>query len=237
MTRNLSADRLAALLHTNPYSPEHLLDELSLHLEFESCLKQNVGVAVPFTLRTHTLLVMECYEKYFANLPSVVGQERAWFRLFLALHDIGKPSAIEAGDKDWQHRFTVDVLLRTRAFYPVSQTEFDDWIALVNGDPLGAYLKGLRTAAETGALIRAMAGRSSCEFSVFCRKLIIYYQCDVSAYTHRAKLMGALDGLFEWDSDGEICFDDRREILVFSSRIRELLGALGADDFNIGDFT
>ncbi|MBP9733469.1 MAG: hypothetical protein KBD07_03740 [Candidatus Omnitrophica bacterium] len=237
MTRHLSADRLAVLLHSSPYFPDDLLNELSLDLEFEGHLNQNVGVVVPFTLRVHTLRVMECYEKHFARRPKVVAQERAWFRLFLALHDIGKPLAIEAGDKDWQHRFTVEILRRTRSFYPVSNIEFNDWIALVNGDPLGAYLKGLRSADEAGELIRAMAAQSSLEFSDFCRRLMIYYQCDVSAYTRRAKLMGALDGLFDWDSDGEIRFDEQRGILVFSSRIRELLGALGTADFNIGELT
>jgi hypothetical protein len=233
MSQDISPQRLSAIAFARWIVPGALLDELSLSREFLGYLNANVGVQQSFTLRAHTLCVMDCFEKHFAQRPGLDARERGLFRLFLALHDIGKPLAIKAGDKRWQHRFTVDILMRTRGFYPVNDAEFADWIALVDGDPLGAYLKGEMGAAAAGEQVRKMASRSSLPFTEFCRRLMMYYQCDVSAYTRRAGLMGALDGLFEWDASGEIRFDPERELLVFAPRVSALLAGLAPDDLKI----
>ncbi len=233
MPQDISPDRLSSIVFARWIVPAAVLDELSLDRKFLGHLNANVGVQQSFTLRTHTLRVMDCFEKHFAQLPRLGARERGLFRLFLALHDIGKPLAIEAGDKRWQHRFTVDLLARTRDRYPVTDAEFTDWIALVDGDPLGAYLKGEVGAAAAGEQIRRMASRSSLPFAAFCRRLVVYYQCDVSGYTRRAGLMGALDGLFEWDASDEIRFDRESELLVFSPRVQALMAGLASEDLKL----
>jgi hypothetical protein len=233
MPQDISRDRLNSIVYARWVVPAEVLEELSRSREFLRHLNTNVGVQQSFSLRIHTLRVMDCFEKHFAQSPLLDARHRGLFRLFLALHDIGKPLAIEAGDKRWQHRFTVDLLKRTRDRYPVTDDEFADWIALVDGDPLGAYLKGETGAAEAGVQIRRMASRSSLPFAVFCRRLMTYYQCDVSGYTRRAGLMGALDGLFEWDESDEIRFDPVSQLLVFAPRVQVLLAGLSSDDFAI----
>lgn len=224
--------RIESLIFTPRFSPDALLDALEAIPELSAHWSVNVGVHAVFTLRTHTLRVLDCHEQHFARRPQADPRSVGCFRLFLALHDIGKPLAIAAGDKNWQHRFTVDLLRRTRTAYPVTDVEFGDWIALVDGDPIGAYLKGDLPPRETGALIRTMAGRSSLSFGAFCHRLTVYYQCDASAYTRRGGLMNVLDDLFEWDARGEIAFDEQAGALRFSARVSEKLRALGREGYD-----
>lgn len=224
----ISPQRLDSMMRSRWLLPGALLDELGRHPDFGAALRAPVGVQVSFTLRTHTLRVLDCYEKHFAQRPGVSRRERGLFRLFLALHDIGKPLAIEAGDKRWQHRFTIDLLRQTRASYPISDREFADWIALVDGDPLGAFLKGEIEAAPAADTIRKMAARSSCAPGDYFKQLVMYYQCDVSSYTRRAGLMKTLDGLFEWEGQtDEIAWDEEAGLLKFSEAVKKRMAGFG----------
>lgn len=229
------AERLRPLLRSRWTNPEEFLNELESDDRFAAAFGANVGVQAVFTLRAHTLAVMRCYEVHFAGNPRLDPAERGWFRLFLALHDIGKPQAIEAGDKRLQHRFTTDFLRRTRELYPVTDADFDEWIALVDGDPVGAYLKREIPLREAVIQIRGMAGRSRLMPGEFYRRLIEYYQCDVSAYTRRSGIISALDGLFVWEKDrDEIRKDERGKILKFSERIGREMDELEEAVMKIG---
>lgn len=230
MTTSISPVRLEKIIRSRWVLPDTILDELAQNPDFVSALRANVGVLQVFTLRTHTLSVMNCYEKYFAPMSDADPRARGLFRLFLALHDIGKPLAIEAGDKRLQHRFTVDLLRQTRASYPVTDREFEDWIALVDGDPVGAYLKGEISDETAADLIRHMAARSSLTPAAFYRQLIVYYQCDTFAYTHQTGLIGILDGLFVWNREkDEVAFDASTNLLQFSDPVQKRLSRIAPE--------
>ncbi len=117
---------------------------------------------------------------------------------------------------------------KTRNCYPVTDREFADWIALVDGDPLGSFLKNEVGAEEAADTLRAMAARSSLGKEDFLKQMTVYYQCDVSAYTRRAGIMGALDGLFDWDQNtDEIAFDEEAGLLRFSEAVKRRLSVFG----------
>jgi hypothetical protein len=196
--------------------PARVLEELSRDPECLEAYSTHVGVHHAFTLRTHTICVLDCYERHFAQRSGLNPSERSAFRLFLALHDIGKPRAILAGNKRWQHRFTVDMIRSRRQSWPVDDLEFGNWMALVDGDPVGAYLKHEVELSEAASAARSMMARSSLTPKAFWKTLLTYYQCDVSAYTRRGGIMNSLDGLFEWDAAGEILMDDLSGLLRFS---------------------
>lgn len=215
------------MLRTRWLLPEAVVEELAKNRDFAAALRTNVGLRESYTLRSHTLSVMDCYEKHFAQIPDTDARSRGLFRIFLALHDIGKPRAIEAGDKRFQHRFTVQMMRQTRGSYPVTDREFEDWIALVNGDPIGGFLKGEVTPDAATDEIRRMAARSSLPAERFLRQLLVYYQCDVSAYTSRTGRTGILDDLFEWRVPGvEIKLDPASGLLKFSDKVQAQMDQL-----------
>lgn len=69
-----------------------------------------------YSLQDHTELVLKYYDKYFPR-PIVIGLiVMDSFRIFLALHDIGKAPAYLSGNKNDQAKYTMDLFsdIRTR---------------------------------------------------------------------------------------------------------------------------
>ena len=59
----------------------------------------DVGVWEGYTLKEHTLMVLNQYEKYFGDKKLPGNLDHRVMRVALALHDIGKPEAVKIGSK------------------------------------------------------------------------------------------------------------------------------------------
>ncbi len=112
------------------------------------------------------------------------------FRLFLALHDIGKPFTADQSDTREQYYHTRIIFSKkSRETYGFSQEDMDLILKLVDGDPLGRFFKGMqhnRTAEELipqtlEELRRMHEGEFSFPFPDFFHLLTIYYQSDISS--------------------------------------------------------
>jgi hypothetical protein len=136
------------------------------------------------------------------------------------LHDIGKPIAIQHGDKRRQHQFTYAVIKRLGPSSPFGAHL--DWIlAVTSRDPLGDYLKNWTHIDAGSRAIREMASKSRMSLKDFFWSLVIYYQVDTSAYTSDAGANPFLDYLFEFERDKQrILFDEELGILRFADETR-----------------
>jgi len=95
---SLSKIELDEVLDNPDYTPEALISlfERDLSKEYNA----DSGVREKYSIKRHTLMVMGQFEKYFGRCELPAGVTKNFFRVFLALHDIGKSRAIkETGDK------------------------------------------------------------------------------------------------------------------------------------------
>ncbi|MDP2401954.1 MAG: isochorismatase family cysteine hydrolase, partial [Actinomycetota bacterium] len=113
-----------------------------LEVDFREQLDSDVGVWERYTLREHVFMVIGQYERYFMRdtSGSISSEDML---LVLALHDIGKPAAVAAGDKRRQGEYTRRVAEAFLAHLGFA----DDHVvrklirALSAHDPIGRYLK------------------------------------------------------------------------------------------------
>lgn len=176
-----------------------------------------------YILRDHTNLVLNQFDKYFAtqfNEP-----ERAFFKFFLLVHDIGKPRAFQLGNKDDQYTHSIQILNGiwgkvSNSPYDLSKIQF-----LLNGDIMGEYFQGKKDAESTTQLIVEAAKALNTSTSKLFDELIIYYQCDTAAYTADAGGYKFLEHLFSYESGNKV-FDEEAGILRFSDKYREMYNRL-----------
>jgi hypothetical protein len=159
---------------------------------------QSVGVREGYTLAQHTTMALRQFDKYLAGfrLPFALTDDQ--LKTILLVHDIGKPLAVQAGDKNRQHEFTVPVVegLERQGILGFPRATFLLAVALIDGDPIGSYLAGRIKTAEAVHEIQEMAKRAQVPVDAFFRLLTIYYQADASSYTVDAGGKYGLDFLF-----------------------------------------
>lgn len=153
---------------------------------------KSVGVWEGYDLRNHTLMVLMEYLKHFSlrNLPEQIEKEP--FLLILALHDVGKPIAVEKGDRNLQHYYTCKLIEQLNEDLPYN---LENLISLIDGDPIGRYFCG-QSLEKTLREIKDMAKRSDLSLEHFFSLLVIYYQVDAGSYTKDAGGLLSLDHLF-----------------------------------------
>ncbi len=105
------------------------------------------GVSEGYSIRRHTEMVLARYVEqrpHFGldrlRLPPDVDLDRTLTAMFV-LHDIGKPAAVEAGDKNAQHEHTVPILEHVLADLGFSESERRIAVALVDNDLLADLVK------------------------------------------------------------------------------------------------
>ena len=201
------------------YSPEKVLDFFSS--EYGREYSSDVGVWEGYSLREHTLMVLRQYDKYFSSAELPTGLDKNFMRVLLALHDIGKPQAVKEGRKRDQHKFTLPVLQAELFRLGFSEREINIASALIEGDPIGDFVKG-GDLGETRDEIRKVAEKCSLPPDQAYNLLKVYYMSDASSYTLDAGGKESLDSLFEFDPQhNKIDFSDR-----VKSRISDLKKSL-----------
>lgn len=195
-------------------SPDHeVATFLSLfERDFKSLLDADSGVWEGYSLRQHTSMVLGQYQKYFQDktLPHL---DHPFFETVLALHDIGKPLAIAAGDKHLQHEYTVP-MMRTvleQLDFPAEQREIA--LAVIHGDTIGHYLRDAQPDMERYiAELEERAASSGLATDEFLQLCEIFFQIDAGSYTEDAGGLKSLDALFSFHpEDGYMTFSPRIE--------------------------
>jgi hypothetical protein len=208
-------------LTNHPFDRFKLLDHL------DACCPdvyhRGVGVHEGYTLREHTAMVLLQFEKYFSSQPLPGGFSHSQFRLFLAIHDLGKPAAVANEEKHNQSRYN---LTRFDEVYP--QTPFIEGKeratlrSLLCEDPVGHYFKRVMRRGQTRTQALSHCVRTikdmhiqqeALSFSDYFDLLLTYYRCDAGSYTMDAGGKLGLDHLFDFNG-GRIDFRGEAKELI-----------------------
>ncbi|MEA2098107.1 MAG: hypothetical protein U9P70_03480 [Patescibacteria group bacterium] len=208
---------LEKIFEDENFSSEKLI--ALLEKQYPGVYKQDTDVWEGYTLKQHTLMVMEQFEKYFSDktLPANINKDN--FRLILALHDIGKPEAIAKEGKHFQHKYTQQYIQKLFGELKIDKKHTDLALALTSEDPIGKYIANKANAIDTKTAIENMAIEAGISTEDFFELLCIYYKSDAGSYTENAEGLRSLDDLFE--------FDEENRKLDFSSRVQNKIDQLG----------
>jgi hypothetical protein len=150
------------------------------------------GVSQKYSIGTHTLLVLETFETYFADqkYPTEL-LSRDEFRLFLALHDIGKGQAVvEEGlfetplRKKKELEYTRQIIQKVCTQLGISEEKSNIMQALLFDVTLGKYCKGIIDQQVAKAELK-LAIQQHCpeiNFNHFLDLAIIFHKVDAAAY-------------------------------------------------------
>ncbi len=140
-------ERMFAALSAEPFEPHTVLAQLQDELSAHDVFREWMGTMEGTSLKTHTLQVGERYlierPHYDVNVPDGVRFE-PMMRFMLTLHDVGKPTAVEAGDRERQHAITTPVLVALATKFGFSTQEIAIMRALVDNDAIGEMLQPRR---------------------------------------------------------------------------------------------
>ena len=209
--KRLSNNELNHYLHS-------FISILEKHPALHKLYDKPVGVWEGYSLRSHTVMVMNQYLNYFIshNLPHFIKKDV--FLLLLALHDVGKPKAVEKGNKDLQHHYSrqiIDEIKKNLSF------NIEEFISLIDGDPIGRYFCG-ESLAETKKQILEMTKKSPLSISDFFHNLCIYYQVDAGSYTKIAGGVASEEKIFRKNFE----FNKAKKRLWFSKKYEKLFNEL-----------
>ncbi len=193
--------------------PERLIEILSENLFLKNIFLRTAGVD-KYVIGEHTIMAIRQFDRYFAHRFRPAHSKKGYsveigfFRLVLALHDIGKQS----GDSYEQHLYTraiiEDFLGPNGLGYDEGPVSFA--VSLVGGDPIGRFIVyGTKEHFNDGlAQIRAAALNAGFTPIEFFEYLKMYQLSDASSYTSDAYLLTKngkqfgrplLDAVFSFD--------------------------------------
>jgi hypothetical protein len=166
-----------------------LIETLSQDPRLQKLFAADAGVWEGFSIREHTAMVLKIFNEQFSRYESFYRfQVSPEIRLLetlkfaIALHDIGKPYAIGAGDKSRQHEFTIPILESKMQEFGFSPAEIHFAKALVGHDILGDYIKGKIDASMAKVKLSKVADELGMPLVNFAPLQFLFYTIDASAY-------------------------------------------------------
>ena len=206
-------------LMARPHMPQEVIEFFSE--EFRTVYDADSG-SDGYSIRKHTLMVMGQFKKYFSHRPLPGGVSNDLMEMVLALHDIGKPEAIQAGSKDLQHDYTTPHVRAAACALGYSEAQITLAASLAHADDIGLFLMRKGTTEERAQSIASAAEGTGLSAQEFYDLLKIFYQSDAGSYTVDAGGKASLDNLFEFEPDDrEMMFAPK-----IQSRIEELDAAV-----------
>jgi len=188
-----------------PVNGEALINALKYDPVLCKCFEQPIQDFENQTLEAHTLRVIDNFLTRFGGKQSFFECNKD-FLLLLALHDIGKPAAFAAGDRNLQGLKSLDIIDQRAAVFPVSPTVLNRIKIMINEDIIGYYLNPFYAESlhKTVNSYRKICFNLRTTHRLFWQTLVTYYQCDASAYRNLREKVFVFrsDGQPEWDSTG-----------------------------------
>jgi hypothetical protein len=167
---------------------------------FGEAFDADAGVWEKYTVGRHTQMVLGQAEKYVTD-DDLNGLQRDLFRLMLAVHDIGKPDALLAGDVHRQYEFTTKKAEPFLKDIQVTEEDSRMLLTLLSGDPIGRCIQKELSIEQATDEIEKLAKQAQIGTEAFFQIQTAYYQSDASAYTEDAGGLRSLDGLFQKQGD------------------------------------
>ncbi len=174
-------------------NPHFVIDVLSKNKELEDLFSSDAGVSEGYSIKEHSLRVMELINSQYACHISPEFEDRMrpilgvsvknFMDLTMSLHDIGKPLAVRAGDKGRQHEFTRPIVEKTMAALGFSQFAIHLAAELVDNDIIGDYLKGtIRQTEKAHQLLVDQSAKMEMDLKDYFTFQMLFYTADAGAY-------------------------------------------------------
>jgi hypothetical protein len=208
----LDSESVKKILDEENFNPRSLLDSLETGLAEE--YKHDSGTSEDDSIKEHTLKVLLQFENYFEgkNLPA--GIDKGFFRLLIALHDVGKAQAIDVGNKDFQHYYTQPALKKVFEHEGFTGKEIRLGETLIGDDPVGKYLQGGKIE-DSAQYILQKSAESNMTSTELLDLFLVMYKVDAGSYTKDAGGRGSLDHLFKFDKNNKtIDFSSETELKI-----------------------
>lgn len=128
--------------------------------------------------------VIHVYSQYLIERRSrIVSRQFAdVFPIIIALHDIGKPLAIQNGHRHLQHEYTVPLMKNYLQKHNYSKTQIDMAVALVTYTGFGDLIKGVKSTFEVSVEIHQIAASLGISALDFYNAKRIFYIADAGSY-------------------------------------------------------
>ena len=211
MMKDGSGSPLEAV-HREPFDAKTLIDAMKPVVP--DTYERSVGVGEGYTLERHTLMVLGQYMKYFNGRSLPGGLTHPQFRLFLAMHDLGKPEAHRRGNKNDQARFNLPLFQSLFPFQPfIGPAQRDMLESFLTDDPVGGYLRNKRGNHVTeqsmvffrdtcvSRLEQMYSPRFGVTRSEYLEAFLVYYMVDAGSYTLDAGGSRSLDHHFHFGEE------------------------------------
>ena len=156
--------------------------------------------AAGLSVEVHTQRVLRQFETYFSRADSFQDQ-RGFLRLFLALHDLGKPRSIVEGRPENEHAYTEQIMDGVFAELDIDEKDRRLARGLISHDPIGEYLQGKVTVEDAVGMIIEMSKRAEVSPEFMEKLSEAYFQVDAGSYTKDAGGEERLDFLFRFDTE------------------------------------
>lgn len=184
-----------------------LFSALKLQPELAYWFEKPIGGPDNLNLEQHTRAVIDNYLTYFSGSQTFFATEKEYL-LCLALHDIGKPSAVEEKNRKLQHIKSLEILDRNKGLFPFGEQSFKTMQIVIDADPIGMFLNPNEefTLDQACREINHMESKLEVPLNEFLQSLYIYYQCDAAGYESLKKRLFLLgeDGSLIMKSDGSL---------------------------------
>lgn len=147
-------ERVRNAMEQEPFQPQDLIDALKLVPALAHLYAQDARVMENYTIEEHTLMVLNQANKHLGDIQFPPQLPRSAFFLTMALHDIGKPLPAKKED---QHEETIKVIKSVEHLLPVDAALLNIAKALIDGEPIGEYIKSFLKNAPKGYRQQMMA--------------------------------------------------------------------------------
>lgn len=202
-------------LNENPFNPNNLISILKhikgLDIQYSSKVRH-------YTLEKHSLLVLREFEKHYTDFYIPIS--KSFFRLFLSVHDIGKPMALQHGRHSDQHTYSLRIIDEISENLPLSSKEILLCKTLIMNDPIGLFFQNRISINNATEIIKNSCKGSFLNLKDYIRVLTIYYQVDTGSYTLDAGGLPYLENIFCYEK-GNKTYDLKRELLQFSPNFEQ----------------
>ena len=182
-----------------------------------------------YILFDHIKNVLNEFDKYFKdwNFEEILSREK--MKMFLVIHDIGKPQAVESLDKSLQHTISLQLFEDVKDKLKLSEIETRIFRALLSDDPLGKYFQYKLLKENTLELIRSIAVKYDLNVKDYFELLTAYYQVDAGSYTKDAGGLPYLENLFKYAYGEKVLVKSSKRLVfsaIYESRYIELFNEI-----------
>lgn len=200
---NYDLPRFRRLWAAPEWNGQAILDFLSENEDVGRLLDSDAGLFQHYTVRQHTLRVFATAQSQDAFLPLDIPAPRGttWkkiFKLAIALHDISKGVAAEAGNKNDHHPLCVPMAEKIMGALRVQAGTRRLVRSLIEHDLIADVMRDRRSVAESYLALTELAQANEMAPAEFFRIQLFFFTADAASFDNVRKQH------FEEASDGSL---------------------------------